>query len=404
MAEEGKQDEEKFDFTREGEALGYISLDQAQVLAMRTARESPGAYGDRFRDATMAFDVVEANETEDHYVITISFRPEGEFAGRAGREQFFIEKEGVVALRQLLSLPGSAGWQRYRLVLAAIGLVVVVAAAVGGVFAATSGGGENDDSARQSAAALPTATPVPSITTVVPIPTTAPAIAPPLVATATTNAPSTPAPTSIPTPTPTAVSPPTPTEIPAPTTTPSPLPSPTPTRTPRPTDTPMPTPTPIPGYNLFINGLAVPGGALTVPVAYGDVTLHLLARDDGTYVPNSVVTMQVNPIAVGSSILWDGVDSQSGELATVQMDSIRYVVVLISPAVSLPTPTPAPAPTPIPIATLALSPTPVPGRTPSPTATPTPSPTPTPSSDTPQTPPYTVSKTEDTSTQSTRFW
>jgi len=32
--DEGKQGEEKFDFTREGEALGYISLYQARVLGM----------------------------------------------------------------------------------------------------------------------------------------------------------------------------------------------------------------------------------------------------------------------------------------------------------------------------------------------------------------------------------
>ncbi len=42
--DERKQEEEKVHFTREGEALGYISLDQARVLAMRTARESPGDY------------------------------------------------------------------------------------------------------------------------------------------------------------------------------------------------------------------------------------------------------------------------------------------------------------------------------------------------------------------------
>ena len=36
MAEDqDKKDEEKFEFTAEGEALGYVSLDQAQVLAMR---------------------------------------------------------------------------------------------------------------------------------------------------------------------------------------------------------------------------------------------------------------------------------------------------------------------------------------------------------------------------------
>ena len=103
MAEDpNKKDEEKFEFTAEGEALGYISMDQAQVLAMRTARETPGTYGSAYTDVPMAFDVVESDDTEDHYRITISFRPEGEFAGRPGREQFFIEKEGAIALRQVL--------------------------------------------------------------------------------------------------------------------------------------------------------------------------------------------------------------------------------------------------------------------------------------------------------------
>ena len=94
--EEGKQEEEKFEFTSEGEVLGYISLDQARILAMRTARQAPGAYGRRFRNVPMAFEVTEDEETEDHYVVTLSFRPEGVFAGTPGREQFFIEKEGSV--------------------------------------------------------------------------------------------------------------------------------------------------------------------------------------------------------------------------------------------------------------------------------------------------------------------
>ena len=45
MAEDQGKEEEKFDFTREGEAVGYISLDQARVLAMQTARDTPGEYG-----------------------------------------------------------------------------------------------------------------------------------------------------------------------------------------------------------------------------------------------------------------------------------------------------------------------------------------------------------------------
>ncbi|MDP6403434.1 MAG: hypothetical protein QF467_07805, partial [SAR202 cluster bacterium] len=78
---DGKNDEEKLDFDSAGEAPGYLSLDQAQVLAMRTASESPGAYGSRFRGTPMAFEAALAEESEDHYVITLSFRPQGEFAG-----------------------------------------------------------------------------------------------------------------------------------------------------------------------------------------------------------------------------------------------------------------------------------------------------------------------------------
>ena len=209
--DEGKQEEEKFDFTREGEVLGYISLDQARVLAMRTAREAPGDYGRRFRDSTMAFDVVEADETEDHYVITISFRPEGEFAGRPGREQFFIEKEGAVALRQVLGLPGRTGWRRIPLGLVAIGLVAVVGAVIGGVFAATSGG--EDNGLQSQAVASPTSLPEVAVAALTTASTTAPVAVPPVVPTAPPT-PARPSSTAVP------LLAPTPTPLPATTLTP----------------------------------------------------------------------------------------------------------------------------------------------------------------------------------------
>ena len=64
MAEEGKKEEEKFELDSAGQALVYISLDQARVLAMRTARETPGDYGRRFRDVLMAFEVAEEEDSE----------------------------------------------------------------------------------------------------------------------------------------------------------------------------------------------------------------------------------------------------------------------------------------------------------------------------------------------------
>jgi len=87
--------EDSFEFDSAGEAIEYISLDQARVLAMRTARAEPGEYGN-FTESPMAFEVAEESETEGHYIVTLSFRPQGRFSGNQGREQFFIEKVGAL--------------------------------------------------------------------------------------------------------------------------------------------------------------------------------------------------------------------------------------------------------------------------------------------------------------------
>ena len=181
--DEGKQ-EEKFDFTREGEALGYISLDQARVLAMRTAGGSPGPYGRRLADTPMAFDVVEANETEDYYEVTLSFRPQGQFSGTPGQEQFFIEKEGTVAHRQVLSVPRPEGQRRIPITPVIAGLVVVIIAVViGVVFAARDGGGKDDAPPEAAAVATnpildSTSAPTPAliVVTATPDPTLVPTV------------------------------------------------------------------------------------------------------------------------------------------------------------------------------------------------------------------------------------
>ena len=145
MAEDqDKKEEEKFEFTPEGEVFGYISLDQARLLAMQTARDSPGEYGRRFRRTRMAFEVAEDNDTEDHYIVTLSYRPQGQFTGTPGQEQFFIEKEGAIAHRQVLSLP--AGDRRIPAAPAIVGLAIVIAVAVAGtVFAVSGFGGQSSD-------------------------------------------------------------------------------------------------------------------------------------------------------------------------------------------------------------------------------------------------------------------
>ena len=106
MAEDQGGKEDKFDFDSAGEAVGYISLDQARLLAMQTARDDPGDYGASFQGTPMVYDVVEEEETEDHYVVSLSFRPAGDFRGRPGLEQFFVDGGGTahdqrVGVRQL---------------------------------------------------------------------------------------------------------------------------------------------------------------------------------------------------------------------------------------------------------------------------------------------------------------
>ncbi|MAF51790.1 MAG: hypothetical protein CL694_02040 [Chloroflexi bacterium] len=241
VEDEGKK-EDSFDFTPEGEALAYISLEQARVAAMRAARDDPGEYGRRFSGARMAFDVVEQEEGEDYYVVTMSFRPEGDFRGSPGQEQFFVEKEGRVAHRQVLALPKA---RRSPVLWGAVVFVAVITVAIAGVVFAT-GGTDRGAGDEETLAALP----IPTATS---FPT--PTLEPP-VSSAQAEAPtplSPPAPVSMPTPlmrptnTPVAQTP-----VPSPTDTPvaqAPTPAPAfmPTSVPDPTETPAAqTPTPVP--------------------------------------------------------------------------------------------------------------------------------------------------------------
>ena len=144
MAEDNGKEEEKFDFTAEGE--GYISLDEARVLAMRTAVDSPGDYGRQYQGVFVAFQAVEDSENEDYYVVTLSFRPQGQFTGTPGQEQFFIEKEGTIAVRQVLSVPRASGGRRFPVLPVAIGLVVVGVIAAVAVIFAVGGFGDGGES------------------------------------------------------------------------------------------------------------------------------------------------------------------------------------------------------------------------------------------------------------------
>ena len=69
VEEEGKKDDEKLDFTSEGETFGYISLDQAEVRAIEHARDNRDFYGPRYSQGDLVWEVLSSEESEDYYRI-----------------------------------------------------------------------------------------------------------------------------------------------------------------------------------------------------------------------------------------------------------------------------------------------------------------------------------------------
>ena len=105
MAEEEDKQEEKFDFTAEGEALGYINLEQARLQAMEHARDNTEFYGSTYDGVRLVWEVLSAEDGEDYYEIKLSFRPSGRFRGEPGIEQLIFDKTGALRMRQMLDEP-----------------------------------------------------------------------------------------------------------------------------------------------------------------------------------------------------------------------------------------------------------------------------------------------------------
>ena len=77
MAEDRGSKEDKFDFDSAGEAPECISLEQARIVAMQAARETPGNYGESLAGVRMVFQLVEQEEGEDYYISTCPFARKG---------------------------------------------------------------------------------------------------------------------------------------------------------------------------------------------------------------------------------------------------------------------------------------------------------------------------------------
>ncbi len=111
--EDDQKKEQQFGFTLEGEAIGYVSLDQARVLAIRHARENTAFYvemlGSAYAGVNFVWDLVSQEENEDYNEIKLSFWPVGRFRGEPGLEHFIIDKIGTIELRQILDEPSDLG-------------------------------------------------------------------------------------------------------------------------------------------------------------------------------------------------------------------------------------------------------------------------------------------------------
>ena len=141
--EEGKQEEEKLEFTPEGETLGYISLDQARVLAMEHARDNPAFYGRRYARRNLVWEVLSQEENEDYYESRRSYRTAEGFRGEPGIEQFTIDKTDPIRLRQILAQPVQP--RRLLVPITNAGVLAAVGALIGGLFAAGVFSGGTED-------------------------------------------------------------------------------------------------------------------------------------------------------------------------------------------------------------------------------------------------------------------
>ena len=128
LAEEQDKEEGKLAFTPEGEDLGYLSLDQARVLAVQHARDNRDYYGRAYARRELVWEVMSAEESEDYYDVRLSYRIAGTTRGNPGIEQFTIDKVGAIVLRQILNRP-SKQWVPVVLVsFLSLGLVTAGAA------------------------------------------------------------------------------------------------------------------------------------------------------------------------------------------------------------------------------------------------------------------------------------
>jgi len=105
--EEGEKKEEKFGFDSAGEALGYISLDQAVLLARQMSRDNEQLYRQRLGWGEIVWMEISSDQREDSHRVVLQFRPPGRglTEEQTGEEEFVFDLTGNLRFRQVLAWP-----------------------------------------------------------------------------------------------------------------------------------------------------------------------------------------------------------------------------------------------------------------------------------------------------------
>ena len=108
MAEDKGKEEEKFDFTPEGE--GYISLDEAILSARRLVRQDEQRYLSRTGWEEIVWSISESEHREVTYRVVLEFRRpyRGLTEGEGGLEEFLFDHNGELQDRQVIFWPDNS--------------------------------------------------------------------------------------------------------------------------------------------------------------------------------------------------------------------------------------------------------------------------------------------------------
>jgi CPA2 family monovalent cation:H+ antiporter-2 len=112
-----------------------VSLGQAEIIALSTVSKGRSPYKGRLTEKDLVWDIKESIQVQDYYKITLTFRESSAAAADVGEEQLYIDQQGNVRLRQILSWPSRSARRPRRLLLFSILSVALILGLGAGAYA-----------------------------------------------------------------------------------------------------------------------------------------------------------------------------------------------------------------------------------------------------------------------------